>query len=160
MGFNSGFKGLNMSPTFFWGCPCVTESMVTDVSRQHSDVIFKGQKPWNNWRTYETAPLSPSVEHHLTLVLCLGEPGGRCWIYSNIYPTRCNFTQFIYIRKLVLHDSGGTTIHHQERMQLYLQHLVFVTPLPLPAAIVEELEPVWVCCAHSNRFQLFQDSGW
>jgi len=27
----------------------------------------------------------------------------------------------------------------------YLQHLVFVTPLLLPAAIVEELEPVWVC---------------
>ena len=40
----------------------------------------------------------------------------------------------------VLHVSGGTTIHHQERKQLYLQHLVFVTPLLLPAAIVEELE--------------------
>jgi hypothetical protein len=34
-----------------------------------------------------------------------------------------------------LHVSGGTT-HHQERKQLYLQHLVFVTPLLLPAAIV------------------------
>jgi hypothetical protein len=42
----------------------------------------------------------------------------------------------------VLHVSGGTTIHHQERKQLYLQHLVFVTPLLLPAAIVEELELV------------------
>ena len=41
-----------------------------------------------------------------------------------------------------LHVSGGTTTHHQERKQLYLQHLVFVTPLLLPAAIVEELEPV------------------
>jgi len=39
-----------------------------------------------------------------------------------------------------LHVSGGTPTHHQERMQLYLQHLVFVTPLLLPAAIVEELE--------------------
>jgi hypothetical protein len=38
--------------------------------------------------------------------------------------------------------SGGTTNHHQERKQLYLQHLVFVTPLLLPAAIVEELELV------------------
>jgi hypothetical protein len=38
--------------------------------------------------------------------------------------------------------SGGTTSHHQECKQLYLQHLVFVTPLLLPAAIVEELEPV------------------
>ena len=34
-----------------------------------------------------------------------------------------------------LHVSGGTSTHHQERMQLYLQHLVFVTPLLLPAAI-------------------------
>jgi hypothetical protein len=36
----------------------------------------------------------------------------------------------------------GATRHHQERIQLYLQHLVFVTPLLLSAAIVEELEPV------------------
>jgi hypothetical protein len=39
-----------------------------------------------------------------------------------------------------LHVSGDTTTHHQERKQLYLQHLVFVTPLLLSAAIVEELE--------------------
>jgi len=37
-----------------------------------------------------------------------------------------------------LHVSGGTTTHHQERKQLYLQHLVFLTPV----AIVEELELV------------------
>jgi hypothetical protein len=45
-----------------------------------------------------------------------------------------------------LHVSGGTTTHHQERKQLYLQHLVFVTPLLLSAAIVEGLELVCVCC--------------
>jgi hypothetical protein len=44
--------------------------------------------------------------------------------------------------KSALHVSGGTSNHHQERIQLYLQHLVFVTPLLLPAAIVEELELV------------------
>jgi hypothetical protein len=38
--------------------------------------------------------------------------------------------------------SVTTTTHNQERKQLYLQHLVFVTPLLLPAAIVKELEPV------------------
>ena len=32
-----------------------------------------------------------------------------------------------------LHVSSGTSIHHQERIQLYLQHLVLVTPLLLPA---------------------------
>jgi hypothetical protein len=41
-----------------------------------------------------------------------------------------------------VHVSGGTTTHHQERKQLYLQHLVFVTPLLLSGVIVEELEPV------------------
>jgi len=38
------------------------------------------------------------------------------------------------------HVSGGTPTHHQEHIQLYLQNLVFVTPLLLPAAIMEELE--------------------
>jgi hypothetical protein len=46
----------------------------------------------------------------------------------------------------VLRVSGGTSIYHQERIQLYLQHLVFVTPLLLSVAIVEELESVRVCC--------------
>jgi hypothetical protein len=41
-----------------------------------------------------------------------------------------------------LYVLGGTTTHHQESNQLYLQHLVFVTPLLLPTAIVEVLEPV------------------
>jgi hypothetical protein len=41
-----------------------------------------------------------------------------------------------------LHVSGGASAYHQERKQLYLQDLVFVTPLLLSAAIVEELELV------------------
>ena len=48
----------------------------------------------------------------------------------------------LFYLKTALHVSGGTTTHHQERKQLYLQRLVFVTPLLLPAAIVEELELV------------------
>ena len=50
-------------------------------------------------------------------------------------------TVYLYLETAV-HVSGGTSTHHQDRIQLYLQHLVFVTPLLLPAAIVEELEPV------------------
>jgi len=71
------------------------------------------------------------------------------------------YTIYLY-QETALHVSGGTSTHHQERIQLYLRHLVFVTPLLLSAAIVEELEPVRVCCgwrkpptAHSNRFQLW-----
>jgi hypothetical protein len=47
----------------------------------------------------------------------------------------------IYL-ETALHVSAGTSTHHQERIQLYLQHLVFVRPLLLPAAIVEVLELV------------------
>jgi len=52
----------------------------------------------------------------------------------------------LFYLETALHVSGGTTTHHQERKQLYLQHLVFVTPLLLSAAIVKELELVSVCC--------------
>jgi hypothetical protein len=51
------------------------------------------------------------------------------------------YTIYLYL-ETALHISGGTSTHHQERKQLYLQHLVFVTPLLLFAAIVEGLEPV------------------
>jgi hypothetical protein len=51
------------------------------------------------------------------------------------------YTVYLYLEP-ALHVSSGTSTHHQERIQLYLQHLVFVTPLLLPAAIVEKLELV------------------
>jgi hypothetical protein len=50
-------------------------------------------------------------------------------------------TVYLYL-ETELHVSGGTSTHHQERIQLYLQHLVFVTPLLPSAAIVEEVESV------------------
>jgi len=51
------------------------------------------------------------------------------------------YTAYLYL-ETALHVSGGTSTHHQVRIQLYLQRLVFVTPLLLSAAIVEELELV------------------
>jgi hypothetical protein len=51
------------------------------------------------------------------------------------------YTIYLYL-ETALHVSGGTSTHHQERVQLYLQHLLFFTPLLLSAAIVEELDPV------------------
>jgi hypothetical protein len=51
------------------------------------------------------------------------------------------YTVYLYL-ETVLYVSGGISIHHQEHIQLYLQHLVFVTPLLISAAIVELLEPV------------------
>jgi hypothetical protein len=40
----------------------------------------------------------------------------------------------LFYLETAIHVTGGTTTHHQERKQLYLQHLVFVTPLLLHAA--------------------------
>ena len=59
------------------------------------------------------------------------------YIPFDIFPTRCNITQFIYLLKIALHISAGISTHHQEHTQLYLQYLVLVKPLLLPAAIVE-----------------------
>jgi hypothetical protein len=51
------------------------------------------------------------------------------------------YTVYLYLETALL-VLGGNSTHQQERIQLYLQHLVFVTPLLLSATIVEELEPV------------------
>ena len=62
-------------------------------------------------------------------------------IFQYIFNKIQRYTVYLYL-ETALHVSGGTSTHHQERIQLYLQHLLFVTPLLLSAAIVEELEPV------------------
>ena len=51
------------------------------------------------------------------------------------------YTVYSYL-EIAVHVSGGISTHHPERIQLYLQHLVFVTPLLLSTAIVEEMEQV------------------
>jgi len=40
----------------------------------------------------------------------------------------------LFYLEIALDVSGGNTTHYQERIQLYIQHLVFVTPLLPPAA--------------------------
>jgi hypothetical protein len=68
---------------------------------------------------------------------------GTCMvsIFQYISNKTQRYTVYSYL-ETALHVSGGTSTHHQERIHLYLQHLVFVTPLLLSATIVEELEPV------------------
>jgi len=67
------------------------------------------------------------------------------------------YTVYIYL-ETALHVSGGTSTHYQERIQLYLQHLVFVTPLLLSAAI--GLSVLWVAYAtHSTLKAIAADSN-
>ena len=77
----------------------------------------------------------------------------QCHFFFNVHGSVHRKNILIYIQQdttlhslfyleTALHVSGFTTTHHQERIQLYLQPLVFVTPLLLSAATVGKLEPV------------------
>jgi hypothetical protein len=86
-------------------------------------------------------PLNAELNPNCHLLILLGDLTimGKC-IVSISNKIQC-YTVYLYL-EIALHVSGGTSTHHQERIQLHLQHLVFFTPLLLSAAIVEELEPV------------------
>jgi len=66
----------------------------------------------------------------------------ECYDLILIYIQQDAKLHSLFYLETALHVSGGTITHHQECKQLYLQHLVFFTPLLLSAAIVEELEVV------------------
>ena len=59
---------------------------------------------------------------------------GLCQVRENasliilIYIQRDAKLHSLFYLETALHVSGGTTTHLQERKQLYLQHLVFLTP--------------------------------
>jgi len=90
-------------------------------------------------------PLKAELNPICHLLVLLGDLTfmGPCTV--SLFQYICNmmqrYTVYLHLEN-ALHVSGGTSTHHQERIQLYLQHLVFVTPLLLSVAIVEELELV------------------
>ena len=90
-------------------------------------------------------PLNAELNPICHLLILLGDLTfmGPCIvsIFQYISNKMQRYRFYLYLGT-ALHVSGGTSTHHQERIQLYLQHLVFVTPLLLSAAIVEELELV------------------
>src|SRR5215475_4824987 len=72
--------------------------------------------------------------------------------YTCISNKMRNYTLYLYL-ETALHVSGGTSTHHQERTHLYLQHLVPVTPLLLPATIAADSNNgLTIVCA--------PDDGW
>jgi hypothetical protein len=90
-------------------------------------------------------PLNAELNPICHLLVLLGDLTfmGTCIvsIFQYIFNKMQLYTVYLYL-KTALHVLGGTSNHHQEHIQLYLQHLVFVTLLLLSAAIVEELEQV------------------
>jgi hypothetical protein len=92
-------------------------------------------------------PLNAELNPICHLLVLLGDLTfmGSCIVsifqYTRISNKMQRYAVYLYL-ETALHVSGGISTYHQEHIQLYLQHLVFVTPLLLSAAIVEELKPV------------------
>jgi hypothetical protein len=58
-------------------------------------------------------------------------------IFQYISNKMQRYTVHLYL-ETALHVSDGTSTHHQERIQLYLQQLVFVTPVLLSSTIAAD----------------------
>jgi hypothetical protein len=93
----------------------------------------------------EINPLNAELNPVCRLLVLLGDLTfmGPCIvsIFQYISNKMQRYTVYLYL-ETAPHVSVGTSTHHQERIQLYLHRLVFVTPLLLSAAIVEEMELV------------------
>jgi hypothetical protein len=89
---------------------------------------------------YSFNPLNAELNPICHLSVLLGDLKfmGPCIvsIFQYIFNKTQRYSLYLYL-ETALHVSGATSTHHQERVQLYLQHLVFVTPLLLSAAIAQ-----------------------
>jgi hypothetical protein len=79
-------------------------------------------------------PLNAELNPMCHLLILLGDLTFMGKYILSISNKMQHYTVYLYL-ETALHVSGGTSAHHQERIQLYLQHLVFVRPLLLTAAI-------------------------
>jgi hypothetical protein len=94
---------------------------------------------------YHFNPLNAELNPICHLLVLLGDLAfmGPCIvsIFQYISNKMQRYTVYLHL-ETALHISGGNSTHYRESIQLYLQHLVFLTPLLLSAAIVEDMEPV------------------
>jgi hypothetical protein len=96
-------------------------------------VCLDGNNKYHYVRSVSINPYPANVENRGELLIIFQ--------YTSISNKMQSYTVYLYL-ETPLHVAGGTSTQHQERIQLPLQHLVFVTPLLQSAALVEELEPV------------------
>jgi hypothetical protein len=95
--------------------------------------------PLHSVTSQKTTPVVSSTarqtKFHVMVKICVSLTlMGPCFvnIFQYVYNKMQPYTVYLYL-ETDLHVSGGTSTHHQERIQLYLHHLVFVTSLLLPA---------------------------
>ena len=95
---------------------------------------------WDLIRRLRVNPLNAELNPICHLLVLLGDLTfmGTCIVsifhYTRISNKMQRYTIYLYL-ETALHVSCGTSTHHQERIQRYVRHLVFVIPLLLPAAI-------------------------
>ena len=99
--------------------------------------VPKSQKrirPHNKSASYNTTPTQadPSLSPQPLIIFMLFQ-------YTRYIQLHATLHSLLYPETAV-HVSSGASTHHQGCIQLYLQNLVSVTLLQLPAAIVDELE--------------------
>jgi hypothetical protein len=107
-------------------------------------VLLVFMHPLQAYLVIHINPLNAELNPICLLLILLGDLTfmSTCIVSIFQYISKMQrYTVYLYL-ETALHVSGLTSTHHQERIQLYLQHLIFVTPLLLSAAVVEELEPV------------------
>jgi hypothetical protein len=86
-------------------------------------------------------PLNAELNPICHFLILLGDITFMGKSFISISNKMQSYTVYSYL-ETALHVLGGTSTQHQERIQLYLQHLIFFTPLLLSATIVEVLEQV------------------
>jgi hypothetical protein len=110
---------------------CVCQQLFTIILHQHTTTIIitylilkcvgmlnsSSMKQMNKFNIYGSV-------HHKNIL---------------IYIQQATTLHSLFYLETALHVSGCNSTHHQEHIQLYLQHLVFVTPLLLSAAIIPTL---------------------
>jgi len=88
---------------------------------------------WYTWTLFNLLCFHPLYFTYLMLATWLAKTC-RMW-YIPIYIQQDAASHSLLFLETALHVSGGTPTHYEERIQLYLQHLVFVRLSLLPATI-------------------------
>jgi hypothetical protein len=85
-------------------------------------------------KMYKFNPLNTELNPTCHLLILLGDITFMGKFIVSIWNKIQCYTVYLYL-ETALHVLGGTSTHHQERIQMYLQHLVFVRLSLLSAAL-------------------------
>jgi hypothetical protein len=121
-------------------------ALLSSVQRTTAINLRKLKRELEKLRTSALNPLNAELNPICHLLVLLGDLTfmGPCIViifqYTRIYNKMQRYTVYLNL-ETALHVSGGTSTYHQEDIRLYLQYLVFVTPLLLSSTIAADSSP-------------------